>query len=279
MTGSHSELLRTPDGAYNRLISLQESSQEPEQSAVKYSGYIHLSPATPKISIREEAISIREEAERNLESPASETAKISPDVPLTRLAYLNSSEIPALLLGAIGAVGSGIIIPIFGVLLAAMVKILNEPKDELKRDSKFWALMFVGLGAASLLTSPLSMYFFSVAGYKLINRIRSMCFERVVYMEIGWFDEAEHSSGAIGARLSSDAASIRGLVGDTLSLLVQNTATAVAGLLIAFQANWKLALLILALFPLVGISGYIQLKSMKGFSENAKVCSKLARKA
>ncbi|KAK2641886.1 hypothetical protein Ddye_023649 [Dipteronia dyeriana] len=39
----------------------------------------------------------------------------------------------------------------------------------------------------------------------LACRRRSMCFEKVVYMEISWFDEAEHSSGAIGARLTTDA--------------------------------------------------------------------------
>ncbi|KAK2641377.1 hypothetical protein Ddye_023140 [Dipteronia dyeriana] len=92
---------------------------------------------------------------------------------------------------------------------------------------------------------------------------RSMCFEKVVYMEISWFDEAEHYSGAIGARLTTDAVAVRSLVGDALALLVQNIATVVAGLVIAFKSNWELALLILVLFPLMGISGYIRWKSLK----------------
>ncbi|KAK2660404.1 hypothetical protein Ddye_006937 [Dipteronia dyeriana] len=82
-------------------------------------------------------------------------------------------------------------------------------------------------------------------------------------MEISWFDEAEHSSGAIGARLTTDAVAMRSLVGDALALLVQNIATVVAGLIIAFKSNWELALLILVLFPLMGISGYIRWKSLK----------------
>lgn len=40
-------------------------------------------------------------------------------------------------------------------------------------------------------------------------------------MEIGWFDEAENSSGTIGARLSADAATVRALVGDALGFLVK----------------------------------------------------------
>nr|XP_011463649.1 PREDICTED: ABC transporter B family member 21-like [Fragaria vesca subsp. vesca] len=97
-----------------------------------------------------------------------------------------------------------------------------------------------------------------------------MCFEKVVYMEVSWFDEAEHSSGAIGARLSTDAASLRGLVGDALGFFVQNTATAIAGMIIAFGANWQISLVILVLIPLLGINGYFQVKYMKGFGAEAQ---------
>ncbi|KAK2657724.1 hypothetical protein Ddye_010776 [Dipteronia dyeriana] len=92
---------------------------------------------------------------------------------------------------------------------------------------------------------------------------RSMCFEKVVYMEISSLDEAEHSSDAIGAWLTTDAVAVRSLVGDALALLVQNIATIVAGLVIAFKSNWELTLLILVLFPLMGISEYSRWKSFK----------------
>ncbi|KAG5130019.1 hypothetical protein JHK84_036416 [Glycine max] len=89
-------------------------------------------------------------------------------------------------------------------------------------------------------------------------------------MEIGWFDKAENSSGALGARLSTDAASIRTLVGDALGLLVQDFATAITALVIAFDANWKLSLIILVLVPLLLLNGHLQIKSMQGFSTNVK---------
>jgi ATP-binding cassette subfamily B (MDR/TAP) protein 1 len=100
-----------------------------------------------------------------------------------------------------------------------------------------------------------------------------MTFEKVVNMEIEWFDHPENSSGAIGARLSADAAKVRGLVGDALQLVVQNSSTLVAGLVIAFVSNWELSLIILALIPLIGLNGWIQMKFIQGFSADAKVCS------
>lgn len=60
-------------------------------------------------------------------------------------------------------------------------------------------------------------------------------------------------------------------MGDALALVVQNIATVVAGLVIAFTANWLLAIIILVVLPLVGIQGVIQMKFHKGFSADAKV--------
>lgn len=78
-------------------------------------------------------------------------------------------------------------------------------------------------------------------------------------------------SGAIGARLATDAVNVKSLVGDQLALVVQNIATVIAGLIIAFTANWILAIIILVVAPLMFAQGYLQGKFMKGFSADAKV--------
>ena len=207
------------------------------------------------------------------ESPSVPTEEL-PNVPLSRVAYLNKPEIPVLIIGAVAAILNGLIFPIFGLLFSGVIKIFFEPNG-LKKDSKFWAIMFMLLGLASFLMSPARSYFFAVAGCKLIRRIRVMCFEKVVNMEVSWFDDPDNSSGAIGARLSADAASVRALVGDALGQMVESMASAVAGLVIAFVACWQLAFIILVLIPLIGVNGFIQAKFMKGFSADAKVCFKI----
>lgn len=78
-------------------------------------------------------------------------------------------------------------------------------------------------------------------------------------------------SGAIGARLSSEASTVKILVGDALSLVVQNIATVIAALVIAFIANWILAFIVLAVSPIILMEAYVQTKSLRGFSADAKV--------
>lgn len=64
---------------------------------------------------------------------------------------------------------------------------------------------------------------------------------------------------------------MKALVGDALALIVQNIATIIAGLTIGFTANWRLALIIIAVSPLLIGQGILQTKFLKGFSADAKV--------
>ncbi|KAI6697647.1 hypothetical protein NL676_017766 [Syzygium grande] len=295
--GSHSELLKDPDGAYSQLIRLQEVNRESEQAPddqnrseiTEYNGQSnqrmsYKRSTSPGSSIGNSSrhsfsvsfglptgLNVADDTVAGPQSPAPGSTENPPKVFLRRLAHLNKPEVPVLLIGTVIAVANGVILPIYGTLLSSVIKTFYDPPHELREDSQFWALMFLVLGIASFVAYPARTYLFSVAGCKLIERIRLMCFEKVVHMEVGWFDEPDHSSGAIGARLSADAASVRTLVGDSLAQIVQNIASAVAGLVIAFSASWQLALIILVLIPLIGVNGYVQVKFMKGFSADAKM--------
>ncbi|EEF43201.1 multidrug resistance protein 1, 2, putative [Ricinus communis] len=287
--GCHSELTKDPDGAYSQLIRTQEIGRVSECSGLNelerpeitvdsgrhssqhFSFLRTLSRGSSGIgNSSRHSFSVPIGLPLGMNVPDSSPAEPYPlasaslpppsKIPLHRLAHLNRPEIPVLLLGSAAAAANGVVMPFFGVLVSSMIKTFFEPADKLQKDSRLWAFMFLGLASLSLLAYPLRSFFFAVAGCKLIKRIRSMCFEKVVYMEVSWFDKAEHSSGAIGAKLSANATSVSSLVGDTLGLLVQNIATAIAGLVIAFEANWQLACIILLLLPLLGLNGYLQMK-------------------
>ncbi|KAF7144597.1 hypothetical protein RHSIM_Rhsim04G0106200 [Rhododendron simsii] len=304
-TCSHSVLLEDPEGAYSQLIRLQEVRKDSKQAAVdktksdsiseigrqssqrmSFLRSISRGSSGPGNSSRHLKVSfglptglnVPETTLPDAEESSVQVSEKPPNVPLRRLAHLNKPEVPILIAGAIAAVINGSILPIFGLLISDVIKTFYKPPHQLKKDSNFWALMFVVLGVVSLLAYPARSYLFSLAGCKLIKRLRSMCFEKVIQMEISWFDKPENSSGAIGARLSADAATVRALVGDALAQLVQDSASAIAGLVIAFTACWQLAFIVLALIPILGVSGYVQLKFMQGFSADAKMMYEEASK-
>jgi len=288
--GTHDEMIQDPEGAYSQLVRLQEGSKEeateserPETSLdVERSGSLRLSSAMRRSVSRNSSssrhsfslasnmffpgVNVNQTDEMEDEENNVRHKKVS----LKRLAHLNKPEIPVLVLGSIAAMVHGTVFPIFGLLLSSSINMFYEPAKILKKDSHFWALIYIALGLTNFVMIPVQNYFFGIAGGKLIKRIRSMCFDKVVHQEISWFDDTANSSGAIGARLSTDASTVRSLVGDALALIVQNIATVTTGLIIAFTANWILALIVLALSPFIVIQGYAQTKFLTGFSADAK---------
>ncbi|OMO82843.1 hypothetical protein COLO4_22806 [Corchorus olitorius] len=299
--GTHEELIKDPEGAYSQLVRLQEGAKEAEDArtkeAEKSDATSEIEKALSRSASRSLSMSRRSmssssgrqsfsynfivpgptinfgETEESLEMSEADAITIQrrKSVSITRLAYLNKPEMPVLLIGSLAASVHGLVFPLFGLFFSSGINSFYKPPNVLMKDARKWALCYFGLGLVILVVGPIQNYFFGVAGGKLIKRIRAMTFEKVVHQEISWFDDPANSSGAIGARLSTDASTVRTLVGDTLALIVQNISTITAGLIIAFTANWKLALAILAVSPLMLAQGFIQAKFMKGFSGDAKV--------
>ncbi|XP_061370011.1 ABC transporter B family member 9-like [Gastrolobium bilobum] len=287
--GTHDELIMDTDGAYCQLIRLQEGQKEAEgsgnteadKSRNSFNIDSHMDRSSSQRTSLVRSISRGSSVSRHsqsfsfalphtIENVQTEN-KRPKKVSIKRLAYLNKPEVPVLLIGSFAAAVQGVVFPIFGFLFSSATTMFYEPPEQQRKDSRFWALLYVGLGLVSLVALPTMNYFFGVAGGKLIERIRSLTFEKVVHQEISWFDDPANSSGAVGARLSTDASMVKSLVGDTLALIVQNISTITAGLVISFTANWILAFIILAVSPLVLIQGFVQMKFLKGFSADAKV--------
>ncbi|CAM0882012.1 unnamed protein product [Alopecurus aequalis] len=299
--GSHAELVKKPEGAYSQLIHLQDTLQDAEAPNVDPdvimkkgldSRSITRKPRSQSTSFRRSSsrgssfghsgrhpcpapFGLSDPMEFNNGQDLEETAeKISSSrkkAPIRRLFYLNKPEAFVLALGSVTAAAHGTILPVYGILISSAIKTFYEPPAELLKDSRFWASMFVMLGASALVLIPIEYFLFGLAGGKLVERIRSLTFQRIMHQDIDWFDKPEHSSGAIGARLSTDALNVKRLVGDNLALNVQTVSTIIVGFTVAMVANWKLALIITVVVPFVGFQAYAQMKFLKGLNKNAKL--------
>ncbi|XP_006644533.3 ABC transporter B family member 4-like isoform X1 [Oryza brachyantha] len=288
--GRHDALVKHPNGAYSQLVRLQETTggerhtlpdsgvpdsrskstslsfkrSRTKDSLSKSNRYSFKNPLGLPVDIHEDRITSEQEKDDHSDSEAIKKT------PFGRLFNLNRPEVPVLLLGSIAASVHGVLFPIFGLIMPGVLKSFYEPPDKLQKDSRFWALMSVVLGVACLISIPAEYFLFGIAGGKLIERVRTLSFQSIMHQEVAWFDNPSNSSGALGTRLSVDALNIRRLVGDNLALIVQAVASLITGLVIAFTADWRLALIIMCVIPLVGAQGYAQVKFLEGFSKESK---------
>lgn len=207
-------MIKDPEGTYSQLVRLQEGSKkeeardkEPEKCEISFesdsqNGFHrrHSSSSRHSLTLTSPfglpgviSLDQTEGFPENISSTQNQTAKKSKKVSLRRLAHLNKPEISVLLVGSLAAVIHGIVLPVQGLLLSHTIRIFFEPFNQLKNDSHFWALIFISLGLTNLIVIPFQNYFFAIAGGKLIKRIRSLSFDKVLHQDISWFDDTTNS--------------------------------------------------------------------------------------
>jgi hypothetical protein len=116
-----------------------------------------------------------------------------PDVSFFRLAALNRPEAHILVLGSVASIGHGLVFPLYALLLSTVLRIFFEPAEQLKKDANFWAVIFLVLGIGSLFVLTAEMLCFAVGGGRLVERVRSLTFEKVLQQEPAWFDDTRNS--------------------------------------------------------------------------------------
>ena len=176
-----------------------------------------------------------------------------------RLAKMNSPEWKYALLGSIGSVICGSLSAFFAYVLSAVLSIYYNPNHEfmIKQIGKYCYLL-IGLSSTALIFNTLQHSFWDIVGENLTKRVREKMFTAVLKNEMAWFDQEENESARISARLALDANNVRSAIGDRISVIVQNTALMLVACTAGFVLQWRLALVLVAVFPVVVAATVLQ---------------------
>uniref|UniRef100_H2ZR93 Bile salt export pump n=1 Tax=Ciona savignyi TaxID=51511 RepID=H2ZR93_CIOSA len=88
-----------------------------------------------------------------------------------------------------------------------------------------------------------------------VRKIRILFFKSILRQDISFFDL--NSAGELNTRLADDISKIQDGISDKVSISIQMLCRAIAGLIIGFVYGWQLALVILAVSPLLIVSAGI----------------------
>ncbi|KAL8574859.1 hypothetical protein ACOMHN_044881 [Nucella lapillus] len=195
----------------------------------------------------------------------AETEDVPEDQPsFCAIMSYNAMEWPFIVLGCFAATVNGATMPIFAIFFSKIIAVFSEKGDKLLDGGVFWSLMFVALGGTNFLTHVIQNYSFSQSGERLTRRLRLLTFENLLRQDVAYFDDPHHATGALTARLATDASTVKTATGIRIALMLQALTGMVAGVVIAFVYGWKLALVVLGTLPLMGVASAIQMKVMFG---------------
>ncbi|XLU47029.1 hypothetical protein S245_041843 [Arachis hypogaea] len=285
--GTHDELFaKGENGVYAKLIRMQEAAHETAMSNARKSS---ARPSSARNSVSSPIIARnssygRSPYSRRLSDFSTSDFSLSidashPNYKLEKLAFkeqassfwrlakMNSPEWLYALIGSIGSVVCGSLSAFFAYVLSAVLSVYYNPNHRhMIREIEKYCYLLIGLSSAALIFNTLQHFFWDIVGENLTKRVREKMFSAVLKNEMAWFDQEENESARIAARLSLDANNVRSAIGDRISVIVQNTALMLVACTAGFVLQWRLALVLVAVFPVVVAATVLQKMFMTGFS-------------
>jgi len=298
-SGSHDKLMRVNNGkggAYSKMVHLQQPSMQNEGFSSPYHQREHtyhwkqISPRTPQTPL----ISVRSSWQSSPAYPISSAFSIDlthtfqmqpydyhndeklekndyPPDPQWRLVKMSAPEWKQALLGCLGAACNGTIHPIQAYCLGTVISVyfIND-KSVIKSEIRVSCCIFLSLAVLSFIANLLQHCNFAIMGESLTKRVREKMLEKLLTFEVGWFDKDDNTSAAICARLATEANMVRSLIVERMSLLVQVFFSACLAFIVGLVVAWRVAIVMIAMQPLLIASFYSKSVLMKKLSGKAK---------
>ncbi|KAI8983617.1 P-loop containing nucleoside triphosphate hydrolase protein [Pilobolus umbonatus] len=154
------------------------------------------------------------------------------------------------------SIGSGVIVPLsiifMGEFLDNLAGSLNTPSRLLEATLPI-ILIFVYMATGILVSSYISNCFWIASGESQTRRIRIAYMHSIMHQDMEWFDKADN--GSLVSRLSVDTQIIQDGISEKFGIFIICIAQFVSGFVVAFVSGWKLALVMLATIPVMGVTG------------------------
>lgn len=130
-----------------------------------------------------------------------------------------------------------------------------------------FGLLFFILALVAFAANVTSGCAFGWAADKILYRLRVLSLRSLLGQTMQWHAEDGRTPGTLMTYITGDAASLSGITGTTIGLLLATAVNLVAGLVISFAIAWKITIVLFPTIPVLLASGYMKLRTQQKFAE------------
>lgn len=133
-------------------------------------------------------------------------------------------------------------------------------RELINRAALVMAVVFAVQGAAS----GVRYYLFTVAGERIVTRLRATLYEKIVSREIAFFDQRR--TGELTSRLLADTSVLQNAVSVNISMALRNVVGAVGGIALLAYTSLELTLLMLVVVPPIAVGAVLFGRVLRRYS-------------
>ncbi|CAD5220372.1 unnamed protein product [Bursaphelenchus okinawaensis] len=174
-----------------------------------------------------------------------------------------------LIFGVLVCIIEGCVFPLFSVFFSNILEVFAGTDPEVKRyNGHWWACSFLVLGFIQGTSMFLHAVLFGVSAERLTMRLRSALFRRILSQDMSYFDQSIHTTGKLCTRLSTDAPNVKSAIDYRLGSVFSSVVSCACGVVLAFYYNWRMAILVVCIFPLGGVGHFFHMRYIRGRSKD-----------
>ncbi|KAJ9559189.1 hypothetical protein OSB04_013803 [Centaurea solstitialis] len=175
-------------------------------------------------------------------------------------------------IGTIGAFVHGCSLPIFLRFFADLVNSFGSnpnDTDKMTQEVLRYAFYFLVVGAAIWASSWAEISCWMWTGERQSTKMRIKYLEAALSQDIKYFDTEVRTSDVVFA-INTDAVMVQDAISEKLGNFIHYMATFVSGFVVGFTAVWQLALVTLAVVPLIAVIGAIHTTTLAKLSSKSQ---------
>lgn len=186
--------------------------------------------------------------------------------PWRRLVGLARPEAGMLILGTVALLlgGSGGLVAPQGLKILMDAVARPDGRVVLNQTILWMVPLFLVIGVFGFLRA----WLFTLAGERVVARLRRDLYARVIRQEVGFFDAQR--TGELINRLSADTGVLQNSVTVNISMALRFGLQAIGSLAILFWTSWQLTLLMLSVVPVVAVGAVLFARTVRTLSRKTQ---------
>ncbi|KAE8154159.1 ABC multidrug transporter SidT [Aspergillus avenaceus] len=284
--GNHSTLMAR-NGSYAELVNLQtlgtasaKSEHPTSTDSISQSDQTSFEETEPeKSALKKDDVVIAEERKSSTSEapvPTTPTEEEEPETPPKSLWALMRGYAPTLrphlliifaaLLGSsiVGGAFSGEAV-IFGNTVGSLDPCHSA--DYIRSKGSFYGLMFFVLAIIEFFANIVSWAGFGCVSEKIVYTVRVLSFRSLFEQDLQWHQSNGRSPALLLSYITRDGNALAGLSGSVIGTLFSITVNLIAAIILTHIIAWRIALVCLALVPLLLGAGLMELRVLGKFEE------------
>ncbi|KAL4891455.1 P-loop containing nucleoside triphosphate hydrolase protein [Aspergillus ambiguus] len=142
-----------------------------------------------------------------------------------------------------------------------------EDPDDIRHAGTFFGLMFFVLAIIEFFANFIGWSLFGWMAEKVIYKVRVLSLRAILEQDLQWHESNERNPSMLLSLITKDSNALAGLTGSVVCTILSILVNLFAAIIMTHIIAWRIAIVCLAVVPLLLIAGWMRVTSLASFEE------------